>query len=201
MRSESSSVTMPEEELLQLLGSFQRKKIAVLGDVGVDRYTQGSVERISPEAPVPIVFVQSETLKLVRQIRSPQEIDRLIGQLMAFDRLTPSLILSALCHGNVSFFETALARLSGIAVANARALISDKGDLGFRAIYNKSGLPEAMFPAVRTLLATVRMLDGEGEQPGSAHYANRVVERLLGSAEQSPVDNLSYIIALVRRGA
>ncbi len=64
MRSESNPVTMPEEELLQLLGSFQRRRIAVLGDVGVDRYTQGSVERISPEAPVPIVFVQSETLKL-----------------------------------------------------------------------------------------------------------------------------------------
>jgi len=36
----------------------------VIGDVGVDRYTVGLVERISPEAPVPIVFVESEQLKL-----------------------------------------------------------------------------------------------------------------------------------------
>jgi rfaE bifunctional protein kinase chain/domain len=36
----------------------------VLGDVGVDRYTIGTVERISPEAPVPIVLVTSEQLKL-----------------------------------------------------------------------------------------------------------------------------------------
>jgi D-beta-D-heptose 7-phosphate kinase/D-beta-D-heptose 1-phosphate adenosyltransferase len=62
--SKSNPVTLPEEELLQLLSSFKNRKIAVLGDVGVDRYTQGAVERISPEAPVPIVFVQSETLKL-----------------------------------------------------------------------------------------------------------------------------------------
>jgi D-beta-D-heptose 7-phosphate kinase/D-beta-D-heptose 1-phosphate adenosyltransferase len=64
MNNESNPVTLPEEELLQLLASFKKKKIAVFGDVGIDRYTQGTVERISPEAPVPIVFVQSESLKL-----------------------------------------------------------------------------------------------------------------------------------------
>jgi rfaE bifunctional protein kinase chain/domain len=64
MKNESNPVTLPEEELLQLLSSFKKRKIAVFGDVGIDRYTLGTVERISPEAPVPIVFVQSENLKL-----------------------------------------------------------------------------------------------------------------------------------------
>jgi len=64
MNAKTNPVTLPEEELLNLLASFKSRTIAVLGDVGVDRYTQGSVERISPEAPVPIVFVQKETLKL-----------------------------------------------------------------------------------------------------------------------------------------
>lgn len=47
-----------------LFQKFKSKKILVVGDVGVDRYTQGSVDRISPEAPVPIVLVESERLKL-----------------------------------------------------------------------------------------------------------------------------------------
>jgi rfaE bifunctional protein kinase chain/domain len=55
---------MTEEQLLSILAAFKKKKIAVLGDVGIDRYTIGSVERISPEAPVPIVSVQREYLKL-----------------------------------------------------------------------------------------------------------------------------------------
>ena len=55
---------MTDEQLLKILNSFKKKKIAVLGDVGIDRYTIGLVERISPEAPVPIVSVQSEYLKL-----------------------------------------------------------------------------------------------------------------------------------------
>jgi D-beta-D-heptose 7-phosphate kinase/D-beta-D-heptose 1-phosphate adenosyltransferase len=64
MKPKPDPVTLPEEELLQLLARFRDQRVAVLGDVGIDRYTQGRVERISPEAPVPIVAVEKETLKL-----------------------------------------------------------------------------------------------------------------------------------------
>jgi rfaE bifunctional protein kinase chain/domain len=57
-------VSIPEESLLQIISGYRRKQIAVLGDVGIDRYTRGIAERISPEAPVPIVLVQNESLKL-----------------------------------------------------------------------------------------------------------------------------------------
>lgn len=50
--------------LKQLLSQMKNQHIAVVGDVGVDRYTVGTVERISPEAPVPIVLVTNEQLKL-----------------------------------------------------------------------------------------------------------------------------------------
>ena len=144
---------------------------------------------------------ESETLKLIRMCDTLEEIDRLINQLVAFNRLSPSLILSSLCQGNFLFFETSLARLSNIPVANARTLIKDRGDLGFRAIYNKSGLPEKLFPAVRLLLRVVHKLDDEGQKPGSSRYTNRLIEDILQQSEQTPVDNLSYIIALVRRSA
>jgi rfaE bifunctional protein kinase chain/domain len=52
------------ERLKNLLLSMKGRRILVIGDVGVDRYTIGAVERISPEAPVPIVLVQEEQLKL-----------------------------------------------------------------------------------------------------------------------------------------
>ena len=38
--------------------------LLVLGDVGVDRYTRGQVQRISPEAPVPVVEVEERWDKL-----------------------------------------------------------------------------------------------------------------------------------------
>jgi uncharacterized protein (DUF2336 family) len=142
---------------------------------------------------------EGETLGLVRTSQSQEDIDKLITQLIAQDHLTPSIILSALCQGNFGFFETSLARLSGIATSNARKLIADKGELGFRALYSKSGLPDTMFPAVKLLLKIVRELDEIGEHPGSPHYANRVVERILQYCESTQPDNMAYIIALVRK--
>lgn len=52
------------ERLKTLVRTFKDRKILVIGDVGIDRYTTGDVERISPEAPVPIVLVRSEVHKL-----------------------------------------------------------------------------------------------------------------------------------------
>jgi rfaE bifunctional protein kinase chain/domain len=40
------------------------KQIAVLGDFMLDRHLKGSVRRISPEAPVPVVEIESETTGL-----------------------------------------------------------------------------------------------------------------------------------------
>lgn len=144
---------------------------------------------------------ESETLHLIKLTHADSDIEKLIAQLQKSGRLTPSIILSSLCQGDFNFFETSLAHLSNIPVANARKLITDRGELGFRAIYNKSGLPEAMFPAVKLLLKIVRELDSEGEKKGGARYANRIVERILQYSEDTPMENLSYIIALVRRVA
>jgi D-glycero-beta-D-manno-heptose-7-phosphate kinase len=48
----------------QLFSSFSGKKVAVIGDAMLDSYWWGSVERISPEAPVPIVTVNNKELRI-----------------------------------------------------------------------------------------------------------------------------------------
>jgi rfaE bifunctional protein kinase chain/domain len=53
-----------EERLKELLQNFRGKKIAVVGDLMLDRYYWGSVQRVSPEAPVPVVEVESESIRL-----------------------------------------------------------------------------------------------------------------------------------------
>jgi D-beta-D-heptose 7-phosphate kinase/D-beta-D-heptose 1-phosphate adenosyltransferase len=44
----------------QIMAGFARKKILVIGDLMLDRYVIGTVSRISPEAPVPVVLVTKE---------------------------------------------------------------------------------------------------------------------------------------------
>lgn len=50
--------------LLALLRSFSKRRLLVVGDLMLDRFIWGDVERISPEAPVPVVLVRSESLRL-----------------------------------------------------------------------------------------------------------------------------------------
>jgi rfaE bifunctional protein kinase chain/domain len=52
------------ERFSELYDSFQSKKIAVIGDIMLDRYFWGNVSRISPEAPVPVVDVVKENYHL-----------------------------------------------------------------------------------------------------------------------------------------
>ena len=42
---------------------FKKSKILIIGDAMLDKYFLGSTERISPEAPVPVLKVESEILK------------------------------------------------------------------------------------------------------------------------------------------
>ncbi len=53
-----------KERLRSILNEFNEKKIAVIGDLMLDEYIIGKVDRISPEAPVPVVNVESESFVL-----------------------------------------------------------------------------------------------------------------------------------------
>jgi rfaE bifunctional protein kinase chain/domain len=48
----------------EIIDKCRRNKIAVIGDVMLDRYFWGSVTRISPESPVPVVDLEDETYHL-----------------------------------------------------------------------------------------------------------------------------------------
>jgi rfaE bifunctional protein kinase chain/domain len=57
-------VTFTNSRLQTLFENLSGKRVAVIGDLMVDRYFWGSVSRISPEAPVPVVEVESESTRL-----------------------------------------------------------------------------------------------------------------------------------------
>lgn len=49
----------------QIVDQFKSlKPVLVIGDVGIDKYSSGCVNRISPEAPVPVLEVNKEWMKL-----------------------------------------------------------------------------------------------------------------------------------------
>ena len=57
-------MTQDHQQLQKVVQQFSDQPILVVGDLMLDRYVWGRVERISPEAPVPVVEVVKETVHL-----------------------------------------------------------------------------------------------------------------------------------------
>ncbi|PIS10433.1 MAG: D-glycero-beta-D-manno-heptose-7-phosphate kinase [Bdellovibrio sp. CG10_big_fil_rev_8_21_14_0_10_47_8] len=69
-----------KKKLLDQLPRLKGKKILILGDVGLDEYILGEVRRISPEAPVPVLEVESEDLRLGLAANVAQNVKSLGGE-------------------------------------------------------------------------------------------------------------------------
>jgi D-beta-D-heptose 7-phosphate kinase/D-beta-D-heptose 1-phosphate adenosyltransferase len=50
--------------LIELVETLPRSRVLLVGDLMVDRYLYGNAERISPEAPMPVLHFQKEELRL-----------------------------------------------------------------------------------------------------------------------------------------
>jgi rfaE bifunctional protein kinase chain/domain len=55
---------MPVQNIPDLFKAFQKLKVLVIGDVMIDAYIWGTVSRISPEAPVPVVNVKNREKRM-----------------------------------------------------------------------------------------------------------------------------------------
>ena len=56
--------TLTKTSLNQLFKDFNNLNVLIIGDVMIDAYYFGKVDRISPEAPVPIVAVEKKEKRL-----------------------------------------------------------------------------------------------------------------------------------------
>ena len=56
---------VPGKDISQILDGFAGRRILVAGDLVLDHYLQGSVSRISPEAPVPVVSLGRDSEKWI----------------------------------------------------------------------------------------------------------------------------------------
>ena len=55
---------LSRDRLLHLIARMKASRVAVIGDIMIDRYLYGDTDRLSPEAPVPVVTLRERTAKL-----------------------------------------------------------------------------------------------------------------------------------------
>jgi uncharacterized protein (DUF2336 family) len=125
---------------------------------------------------------------------SEQELERLVRQMHRNQRLTPLLVLRALCLGDMAFFEMAMAVMAKVPVANARILIHDAGPNGLASLYERAGMPPRLLPAVRVAVDVVRGTEFDGGERDRERYRSRVITRILTQFEDLPQEDLDYLL-------
>ena len=127
------------------------------------------------------------------------ELERLISQMKANGRLTPSIVIRALCMGDMEFFIESVSQLAGTPAINVRQLVNDSGPLGLTAIYEKAGLPEAHLPVVRAAIDINEETEYDGGENDRERYQRRMIERILSQYGEMGIafesDDLEYLLA------
>ncbi len=125
------------------------------------------------------------TMSLIDEGASEFDVTALVVQLQENDRLTPTIVLHAICLGDQVFFEAALARLCGISLVNTHQLIDDSGDMGLSAVCARAGIPADMMGLIRTALEITRETDYDGQGHDRQRFVARMAERVLTACEDT----------------
>ena len=134
------------------------------------------------------------TLDLVEQAGLTSDPERFAQQLHLNGRLTPSLIMRALCLGHINFVEYAMAELSAVPRAKAWVMIHDAGTLGLKTIFERAGLPSGMFTAFRLAIDIFHKTEMDGGPGDKERFRQRMVERVLTQFQAIPRADLEYLL-------
>ena len=122
------------------------------------------------------------------------DLGAMVAQMHHTGRLTPSLLVRAICTGDLGFFEAGMAELTGVRVENVQKLLHDAGPNGLAALYRRSGLPPALFNCVRAAVDVVNDTGFNGEAQELERYRARVITRVLTQAQEFDPTDVDYLV-------
>lgn len=143
---------------------------------------------------------EKATVKLAA-VLPDREMPALVRHLRTSGQLTAGLLLRAVLSGNIEMFEQSLAELSSLSLARVSALVHDRGSSGFRAVFDKAGLPISTYPAFHEAIVAMREDGFIDDADGVSRLKRRMVERVLTRcADETSVD-AEPLLTFLRRFA
>jgi uncharacterized protein (DUF2336 family) len=155
---------------------------------------EGRAQRIAQEA------CEKATVTLAANTEPP-EVSPLISHLRETGQLNAGLVLRSLLSGNIDFFEQALAELAELPTRRVAALVHDRRGAGFKAVYDRAGLPASIYPAFSAAIEGMHEIGLHAEPGGNARLKRRMVERVLTSCARMPAGDVEPLMTLLRRYA
>jgi len=127
------------------------------------------------------------------------DVDAFAARLGAKGELTPTLLMRSVCLGDRRFFEAAMAVLAGISVASSVVLIADRGPLGFKALYEKAGLPPEYFRAFRAALDVLGEMQIAGQDSWSPGCLETILDRMMREYDEACPADLEHLMSQMSR--
>src|SRR5205807_7331885 len=124
-----------------------------------------------------------------------------VGHLRESGQLNAGLVLRSLLSCNLDFFEQALAELTGLPASRVSALLHDRRGAGFKAVYERAGLPASVYPAFRAAIEVIHETGLQAEPGGNTRLRRRMVERVLTSCARLSAADAEPLMTLLRRYA
>jgi uncharacterized protein (DUF2336 family) len=154
-----------------------------------------NVHDLAPATAANIVLASREHAVIRLSVgASDVDLRHMVAQMHRNGRLTPSLILRALCTGDIAFFEAAMAAKSDVPLDNAQILIHEPSRRGLKALYRKALMPEALFPAVQAAVDVVDELRFDGEARDLERFREHVISRVLTLVETVDAADADYLL-------
>ncbi len=151
---------------------------------------------LSPELAMEIALGAREraTVDLVDQAGRAQDVKAFVSHLAKNERLTASLLLRALAHGHMTFFEWGLAQLAHVPHHRTWLMIHDAGPLGLKAIYERAGLPARLYSAFRAGVDTYHSMEFDGGARDRERFQERMLQRFLTQPTAASKHDIEYLV-------
>ncbi|PHR62513.1 MAG: hypothetical protein COA47_03835 [Robiginitomaculum sp.] len=170
------------------------KLVALISDEALHRLSKR--HELPPQLAVELAEGAREraTIDLVDQAGQAADMRRFVQQLHLNGRLTPSIIVRGLCMGHIRFVEWALAELAGVPHSRTWLMVHDAGALGLRAIFERAGLPQRLYPVFRSAIDMVHEMDYDDGNLDQERFSRRMIERVLTKLQGLPKEELDYLL-------
>ncbi|MDH4069538.1 MAG: D-glycero-beta-D-manno-heptose-7-phosphate kinase [Ignavibacteria bacterium] len=184
-------MSLTVQQVRDLEQRFSGKQIAIVGDLMIDRYFWGNVTRVSPEAPVPVVDVTSESARLggaanvahnIRSLGGEPLLVGLIGDDHAGTVLTGLMKEQGLSHAGIITDETRRTTAKARVIAHDQHVVridyETKAPCGARA-------EDAMISAVAERIGSLDAIILEDYNKGV--MTRRVIREVVEAAKKHDV--------------
>ena len=155
------------------------KMISLVSDEMVKKLTK--LHGVSAEIAMDLASRTREraTLDFIDQAWVTQDLRGLVYRIHAEGRLTTSLLLRAICSGQMRFAEHSLSILSGVSVQKAVLMIHDGGPFGLKALCVRAGLNAQTTQIIHAAVMIYRDLEQSGLDYDRSLFQDLMIERVL----------------------